>query len=76
MRIRRDGWPICETGFLEFHHVVPFAAGGSTTVENIALRCRLRRAHNQYEAEQYYAPSPRLFREERSTYGGTRSGPS
>jgi hypothetical protein len=43
-----------ETGFLEFHHVVPFGAGGATTVENVALRCR---AHNQYEAEQYYGQS-------------------
>jgi 5-methylcytosine-specific restriction endonuclease McrA len=37
-----------ETGFLEFHHVVPFAAGGPSTVENLELRCR---AHNEYEAE-------------------------
>jgi hypothetical protein len=27
---------------------VPFARGGSATVENISLRCR---RHNQYEAE-------------------------
>jgi hypothetical protein len=37
-----------ETGFLEFHHVVPYAAGGASTIDNIQLRCR---AHNQYEAE-------------------------
>ncbi len=36
-----------ERGFLEFHHVTPFAAGGETTVENLQLRCR---AHNAYEA--------------------------
>jgi 5-methylcytosine-specific restriction endonuclease McrA len=36
-----------ETGFLEFHHVVPFARGGLATSANIQLRCR---AHNQYEA--------------------------
>jgi len=36
-----------ERGFLEFHHVVPYAAGGEATIETIALRCR---AHNQYEA--------------------------
>ena len=35
------------TGFLEFHHVVPFARGGPTSVENLQLRCR---AHNAYEA--------------------------
>lgn len=40
-----------ETGFLEFHHVVPFARGGTTTADNLQLRCR---AHNQYEAEQEF----------------------
>jgi 5-methylcytosine-specific restriction endonuclease McrA len=28
-----------ERGFLEFHHVVPFAAGGSAVANNIQLRC-------------------------------------
>ncbi len=37
-----------ERGFLEFHHVTPFARGGGASVENIELRCR---AHNQYEAD-------------------------
>ena len=32
-----------ETGFLELHHVVPFADGGAASIENIQLRCR---AHN------------------------------
>jgi hypothetical protein len=36
-----------ETGFLEFHHVMPFSAGGRTDVDNLELRCR---AHNQHEA--------------------------
>jgi 5-methylcytosine-specific restriction endonuclease McrA len=36
-----------ESAFLEFHHVIPFAAGGPTTTENLELRCR---AHNAYEA--------------------------
>ena len=40
-----------ETGFLEFHHLVPFARGGPTTTENLELRCR---AHNAYEAEQQF----------------------
>jgi hypothetical protein len=40
-----------EGGFLEFHHVRPYAAGGEATVENIELRCR---AHNGYEAELFY----------------------
>lgn len=38
-----------ETAFIEFHHVMPFATGGTNTVENLELRCR---AHNQYEAER------------------------
>jgi hypothetical protein len=39
-----------ETGFLEFHHVAPYAAGGAATVENIQ-RCR---AHNLYEAALFF----------------------
>lgn len=39
-----------ETGFLEFHHVKPFAAGGSAHIDNLQLRCR---AHNQHEADRY-----------------------
>ncbi len=38
-----------ETGWLELHHVMPFARGGPTTLENLELRCR---AHNAYEAER------------------------
>jgi len=44
-----------ERGFLEFHHVVPYACGGPATAQNIELRCR---AHNQYEAETLF-PSER-----------------
>jgi hypothetical protein len=40
-----------ETGFLEFHHVEPHAAGGAATVGNIQLRCR---AHNLYEASLWF----------------------
>ena len=40
-----------ERGFIEFHHVVPFADGGRATVENLQLRCR---AHNAYEAEEHF----------------------
>ena len=36
-----------ETGFLEFHHVEPFADGGLSTSANLQLRCR---GHNGYEA--------------------------
>ena len=42
----------CEArGFLEFHHVRPYAVGGEATVENIQLRCR---AHNGYEADLFF----------------------
>ena len=40
-----------ERGFLEFHHVIPFAAGGDADAINIELRCR---AHNIYEAELFF----------------------
>jgi 5-methylcytosine-specific restriction endonuclease McrA len=43
-----------ERAFVEFHHLVPFAAGGRSTVDNIQLRCR---AHNSYEAEMFYGPA-------------------
>jgi hypothetical protein len=48
-----DGRRCGERAFVEFHHVVPDAAGGRPTVDNIALRCR---AHNAYEAEVFYGP--------------------
>ena len=37
--------------FLEFDHVLEVARGGTSTVENVRLRCR---AHNQHTAEQTY----------------------
>jgi hypothetical protein len=40
-----------ERAFLEYHHVVPFAAGGETTIVNIQLRCR---AHNGHEADVFF----------------------
>jgi 5-methylcytosine-specific restriction endonuclease McrA len=39
-----------ERGFLEFHHVVPYADGGESVVENLELRCR---SHNAYEAARW-----------------------
>jgi hypothetical protein len=63
-----------ETGFLEFHHVVPYSAGGATSIENVELRCR---AHNGYEAELYFGPRQRdLVRENAGPMFTTRSGPS
>ena len=43
----------CETGLLEFHHVVPFAVGGSAEMDKIELRCA---AHNRHEAALYFVP--------------------
>jgi len=65
--IARNGRRCGERRFLEFHHVVPYAAGGKPTIDNIQLRCR---AHNRYEATLFYGPG--------REYGGvsetTRSG--
>ena len=36
---------------LEFDHTEPVARGGTSTVENLRLRCR---AHNQYEADRTF----------------------
>ncbi|MEX1129879.1 MAG: HNH endonuclease signature motif containing protein [Vicinamibacterales bacterium] len=47
-----------ERGFLEWHHVTPFAAGGLATVDNIQVRCA---SHNRYEATLFFGDdSPRL----------------
>jgi hypothetical protein len=37
-----------ERGFLELHHVIPFADDGPATAANIQLRCR---SHNRHEAD-------------------------
>jgi len=60
-----------ERGFLEFHHVVPFADGGPSTATNLQLRCR---AHNVYEAQEHLAP---LFvREAQGTFSSFQGGRS
>jgi hypothetical protein len=51
---------------LEFHHVIPFAEGGETTVADLQLRCR---GHNDYEAREHFAWS--LLRE-RMDYSASR----
>lgn len=67
LRIRREVWKrdggqcafvgdqgrCRERGFLEFHHVEPYAVGGNAIADNLQLRCR---AHNQYEAEMFFGP--------------------
>jgi hypothetical protein len=54
-----------ETGFLEFHHVQPYAAGGRAVVDNIELRCR---AHNAYEAVLFFGDAS-IVREVGSGWG-------
>jgi 5-methylcytosine-specific restriction endonuclease McrA len=57
-----------ERGFLELHHVVPFAMGGEATIANIELRCR---AHNAYEAEQVFGSF--VLRERQPEYNSVRT---
>jgi len=45
-----------ERAFVEFHHVIPRAAGGLATVDDISLRCR---AHNGYEVDVFFGPGKR-----------------
>jgi len=52
--VARSGRHCGERAFLEFHHVVPYAMGGSPAASNIQLRCR---AHNGYEAEIWFGRS-------------------
>ena len=49
-----------ETGFLEYHHVLPYARGGAPDTTNIELRCR---AHNAYEAMREFAETSTPGRE-------------
>jgi hypothetical protein len=58
--VAKSGLRCRERGFLEFHHVEPYAAGGAATVANIQLRCR---AHNAYESVLFYGPSKAFRRE-------------
>ena len=48
-----------ETAFLEYHHAIPFAAGGATDVANLQLRCR---AHNAHEWKAHVAASESVDR--------------
>ena len=60
-----------ERGFLEFHHVIPFADGGVAVVDNIQLRCR---AHNQYELDRWFGTQdPPVVRERRDFSGWSNS---
>jgi 5-methylcytosine-specific restriction endonuclease McrA len=54
-----------ETGFLEYHHVRPFAAGGATDAANLELRCR---AHNAHEATVFLTNERRAAGRSASPY--------
>lgn len=49
--VAKNGQRCNERGFLEFHHVEPYRAGGLAAADNIELRCR---AHNQYESDLFF----------------------
>jgi hypothetical protein len=55
-----------ETAWLEFHHVQPYSEGGSTSLNNLQLRCR---AHNQYEARLWFESDAEEVKESRPEYG-------
>lgn len=63
--VGKGGRRCAERGFLEFHHVSPYAAGGKATVDNIELRCR---PHNQYEADLFYGPIRLAMSQRNSTH--------
>jgi hypothetical protein len=63
--VSTDGHRCDARRFLEFHHVVPRAAGGAATVANIQLRCR---AHNGHEVDLFFGPG------KRRTKDATRAG--
>lgn len=88
--VGQGGRRCTEQGFLEYHHVTPYASGGPPTVNNIQLRCH---AHNGYEAElDFGRRKPSVVREPQTLYSSpdlvgvdstrrrkpvaTRSGPS
>jgi hypothetical protein len=60
-----------ESRFLEFHHVIPRAAGGRATVENIELRCRV---HNCTEVDLFFGPGKRYSGDDVARVTRFRSG--
>jgi hypothetical protein len=60
-----------ETGFLEFHHLVPYAAGGVTSADNLALRCH---SHNVYEAVQHFGATRAGTSSFKPSAGANRAG--
>lgn len=65
-----NGRRCTERGFVEFHHVVPYADGGEATISTIELRCK---QHNAYEAERWFG-APSSARERAAEYGSCELG--
>ncbi len=63
--VSANGRRCAEEGFLEFHHVVPYASGGQSSADNIELRCH---AHNGYEAERHFGRRATAVREDTVVY--------
>ena len=62
-----------ERNRLELHHLEPFAAGGKSTVANIELRCR---AHNAYEADEYFGAEAVAAARRRAASGASADAPT
>src|SRR5262245_33282837 len=58
-----------ERRWLEFHHIIPFAWRGETSVDNLELRCR---THNAYEGELLFGKV--LRKNEKSRFTGQPAG--
>ena len=71
--VSADGHRCGERRFIEFHHVIPRAAGGKATVENIQLGCR---ADNGHEVDLFFGPGKRPLRGDAAGTRGTRPGTS
>jgi hypothetical protein len=61
-----NGRRCTEHGFLEFHHVKPYAVGGEASVANVQLRCR---RHNDYEARVFFGRDLALVPERVQAFG-------
>ena len=62
--VSRSGVRCGATAALEYHHRVPFAEGGASTVDNLALACV---RHNALEAKRW-------FNSDRAEFEGGASG--
>lgn len=71
--VGKNGRRCADRAFLEFHHVIPYSAGGGPTADNIQLRCR---AHNGFESELYFGRKRSRVGARALDEASTESGPS